>query len=97
MKRVQILFDDDPNDVDIIEIPNYMYMSIHELTQQYLHWKPPLDDENGWTVVDGRKTLLKETAGFVEWLTQYHCRADDKVRIIAQHVVYCADLKCVEF
>ena len=97
MKRIQIIYEDDLNDVDIIAIPNYLCDSIYQLAQLFLHWIPPENDKNGWVRINGQRVMSKETVGFVTWLSKNYCQDGDKAYIVNQHTNYCDDLDFLEF
>ena len=95
MEKVQIVYDEDWHDVDVIAVPDDMVRTIDILSQRYLHWMPATSDECGWVVVNGRKVLNKETKGFVKWLNEIKPRGTD-VYIVTQHCEFDKDLAFVE-
>ena len=96
MKKINIVFDDDYEDVDVIVIPDEIADAIQRLAQDYLFWIPPKDDPNGWVVDDGEPVLIKETTGFVEWLNKNHC-IGVKSYVIEEHTSYSKHDGDVEF
>lgn len=96
MVNINILFDGLYNDVDIIAVPNDIVQNIDKLAQEFLHWIPPEDDEDGWVVIHNNKCLAKETIGFIKWLNANYC-ATDKAYIVQEHVQHCSKYQTIEF
>ena len=88
MEKVNIIYDDEMDDVDIIAIPKEMCREIENLVQSYMEWlmeSAPKDDEDYWITINGKRFSNLETVGFVKWLNNYYCNNSGKVSIIEQH------------
>ena len=50
MKKINLIFEEDMTDVDILLVPDNIYTKIDELAQSFLDWKSPnIDDSDYWT------------------------------------------------
>lgn len=97
MTKVNIVFDDDFEDADIIAIPNEIAAQIEALSQEFLNWVTNTTDSDYWTIIDGQKYVIAETDGFVKWLNSYYCLKTKKAYIVTQNINYCPQYKIVEF
>ena len=96
MKMINLVYDDDLDDVSILGIPDKIFPDIHALSQEYLLWIPPDDDELGWTIINKKRVLCKETVGFVKWLKDNYCK-EEKAVIIKQYAEYDKKLNRIDF
>lgn len=97
MTNVNIIFDDDFEDVDIISVPDEIIPKIEEIGQEFLYWDPPESDSDYWIVIDGIKHQVTETDGFIKWLNSHYCQNTEKACIIARNTNYCPEYKVIEF
>lgn len=99
MKKINLVFEGDLNDVDILLVPDSIYDNIDDLCQRFLDWESPdLTDQDYWNYdkVWGLVSVA-ETVGFVKWLNLYYCGQGEKVEIIKQHTRIDRHLKSIEF
>ncbi len=97
MQRVNMVFDDALDDVDIIVVPDETASEIEAIGQAFLQWLPTATDDAYRTVIDGHVCPVAETDGFVKWLNARHCLGAEKAYIEVQHTHYCPQYKTVEF
>ena len=99
MVRINIIYDDVYDDVDIIEIPQNLLCRLDSIVRDFLEWKhkAPADDKDYWTVINGRTCSVLETEGFVKWLNITYCNGEDKAIIVKQHTDYCPTYESIEF
>ena len=97
MTKVNIVFDDIFDDADIIAVPDELIPRIEEISQEFLFWKPSLDDKDNWLITDGKICLVKETDGFIKWLNSTYCKNIEKAYVIVRNTNYCPDYKIIEF
>lgn len=98
MELVNIVFEEEYDDVDIIAVPDKLYANIEELGQQFQRWLAK-GEHNYWKILpNGQRVLIGETVGFVEWLNDHVLNnSDEEVKIIEEHVQYNPELGRVDF
>ena len=97
MVYLNILYEDDMDDVDIICVPDHIATRINSLSQEFLDWLPNAINDMYWTMIDGRKCSVCETEGFVKWLNDNYCENSQMVTIIKKHVQYVNEYNSIEF
>ncbi len=83
--KINVTYDNDLLDCDLICIPDRLGGQIEILAQDYLDWLPPDDLDYDWMIINGKKVLSKNTTGFVRWLNQFYCDSDERAYIIQQN------------
>ena len=97
MTRINIVFDDVFDDVDIIAIPDEISSKIEAIGQEFLHWVPNAKENDYWTIIDGKKYSVAETEGFIKWLNSGYCSETEKAYVVEAHTNYCPIYKVVAF
>lgn len=97
MTKVNIIFDDVLDDVDIIAIPDEIAYKIESIGQEFLKWVSTSNDPYYWVVVNGRKCNNSETEGFIKWLNYHYCLGKEKAYIISTNTNFCPEYKIIEF
>ena len=99
MIKVNVIYDDVYDDVDIIEVPETIFSRLDSIVREFLEWKrdAPICDEDYWTEINDRTYSVLETKGFVKWLNMIYCNEDESVAILKQHTDYCPLYECIEF
>ena len=97
MTKVNIVFDDVYDDADIIAVPDEIVSNIEKIGQEFLHWNPPEDDSDYWTIINGRKCRVGETDGFLKWLNARYCQETGKAYVVARNTDYCPEYKIIDF
>ncbi len=99
MQLIDVMFDGDETDCDIIAVPEECAADIGELGQEFCRWLFEDKSHKYWrfTKKNGAYCVL-ETDGFAEWLNG-HCRSctECKAEIIKRHTQRDPRLKTVEF
>ena len=80
MINVNILFDDDYKDMDIIAVPKEFSEKIILLAEEFECWEGPKNDPEYWSLNSNTGKLVKnvETSGFVKWLNKFYCNGEKK-------------------
>ena len=97
MTKVNIVFDNVFDDVDIVAIPDEISTKIEMIGQEFLDWVLNAKDSDYWMVIDGQKYSIAETNGFIKWLNSCYCSKIEKAYIVAQNTNYCPQYKVIEF
>ena len=105
MEKINIVYDSDYKDTDIIAIPRELSGVIHDLANQHDIWLYDLwcknelqnEDRDYWTIIDGKCIGNLETVGFVKWLNKYYCKGERKVIILKQHTNFIPDFRSIEW
>lgn len=97
MTKINLIYEGDRSDVDILLIPDGLTEDIDRLAQQFLDWVSPEDDTDGWVVLDGQKYMAKKTTGFLKWLNANYCHGSEKAYIYKAHAKYCDPYGYIEF
>lgn len=97
MINVNIVYDDIFDDADIIAVPDKIAPMIEEIGQEFLQWVPTAEDQDYWTIINGRKVVIAETDGFVKWINASYCKDSEKVYVVARNTNYDPKLKIIEF
>ena len=97
MIKINIVFEDDVEDVDIISVPDELVPDIEEIGQEFLDWIPSTNDNNYFSIIDGHKYFIAETDGFVQWLNTHYCQGMQKVCVVKKHTLLCNEYKTLEF
>ena len=96
MTNINILYDGQYDDVDIISIPSNMIGCIDKLAQEYLDWTPPDDDVDNWVIINNKRCMSKGSLGFVNWLNSMYC-VNEKASIVSENVSFCPSYSTIEF
>lgn len=97
MTNVNLVYDGNFDDADIIAIPDELVSIIDELGQKFLRWVPTAEDSDYWTIIDGRRCIVAETSGFIKWINVCYCKEIEKAHIVARNINYCPDYRIIEF
>ena len=97
MVEINIVFENELNDVDIIAIPDEIALDIDKICQEFFNWLPSAKGNDYWTIIDGKKYNVAETVGFIKWLNSSYCQGTEKAYIVKEHTNYCLDNESIEF
>ena len=97
MTKVNIVFDDMFDDADIIAVPDEMVSQIEAIGQEFLNWIPSAEDNDYWTIIDGRKCPVAETDGFIKWFNAAYCQKAEKAYVVARNTKYDPNYHIIEF
>jgi len=100
MKLINVVYEEDYEDVDILSVPDYIYENIENEVQLYFDW---LFDKSSshdyWKKNEkGGEYIDCDTDAFVNWLNEYKLDSNsEKVYIIQSHTIYHPEYKSAEF
>ena len=99
MKRINIIYDDIYNDVDIVSIPTEISDMLDEIVQAFLKWLPtaPLNDSDYWVFIGEKRVSNLETVGFVKWINDNYSISNKQAVIVCQHTDYQPEYKSIKF
>ncbi len=97
MTNINVVYEYYYDDVDIIAIPDELIDIIEDIGQEFLHWAPPINDKDYWSMVDGRLCQNMNTDGFIKWLNSTYCKTLEKAYIVSRNTDYCPEYKMVDF
>lgn len=97
MTKVNIIFDNNLDDTDVITMPDEIATKLDKIGQEFLDWVPSAEDEEYWAIIDGRKYLVAETDGFIKWLNARYCQENEKASVISRNTKFCPEYKSIEF
>lgn len=97
MININLVFDDEFDDVDIISVPNEIASKIEEIAHEFLCWIPTTNDKEYWITEDGRKVLVAETDGFIKWLNTFYCKSKEKAFVVERKTRYYPQYKTINF
>jgi hypothetical protein len=89
---INIIFDEEGTDLDIIDVPEFIAKDIGNIQQLFFDW---LYDEpsphNYWIWINDIKTCVYNTNEFVEWVNNNYLNdetdeTDEKVRIVSKNL-----------
>lgn len=98
MKKINIIFEYDYSDVDILSVSNYVADNLDEIVQRFFDWMSDEKNNHNYRIQNsnGTSTLEIGTEAFVWWLNT-QCIGDTNAKIMAQHVNYCPDYPIADF
>ncbi len=97
MTNVNLVFDGNYDDADIIAVPDDLVSIIEELGYEFLRWVSTAEDSDYWTIIDGRRCVVAETNGFLKWINSCYCKETEKAYIVAKNINFCPDYRIIEF
>lgn len=99
MRLVNLLFDEEYEDVDLISVPDGIADSIDTIAQQFFRWLG--DPENARrfyvTLPDGKDVLSVDTKEFVWWLNHVFLPAGQTAEIVTQHTSHHSEYPTANF
>lgn len=98
MKLINIIYEDDITDVDMILVPDWMEEKISQYAQNFVDWLV-IDPEQTYKIANSEiVAYVCETKGFVDWLNKYVINNEsEKAIIVSQHCKYNDAYLSVEF
>lgn len=97
MTKINIVFDNVFEDVDIIVVPDEIASRIGEIGEEFLHWVPGAQDGDYWTILDGERIAVAETDGFIKWLNSKYCLKLENAYVFKRNTSCCPQYKTIEF
>ena len=101
MKYINIVYEDDYNDCDIISIPDELLNDIEKyiyIIDEWIHdnLKKGTLTETYYTIINEKKYPILDTIGIVNWLNKNLYNGKSAVNVIKQHTSVCHDYPTVE-
>lgn len=85
---VNIFYDDEGKDADIIELPELVIDDLEELQERFLRWM--FDKKNKhqyWRTEGNRKYCVYDSEAFVEWINKMYLESDKEVaKVLTKNV-----------
>lgn len=99
MEPINVVFEDDYADVDIILVPDSLRESIEEYLQQFFNWAIAPENRSNFEVTNpkGDKIVSIGTVEFICWLNEYVCNNLQPAIILKQHTAFLEDAPVIEF
>ena len=99
MTKVNVVFDDELADVDIILVPDEIASNIEAIVQSFFNWafEPENKPQFMKRTNNGRMVMSLGTHELIWWLNKYRIVDGPKAAIIMEHTTYCADYPSAEF
>ena len=99
MRRVNVVYDDDFDDVDILLVPDYVADNIERIVNEFNHWILLPENHGRFVakVINGYEVLGIGTAEFLWWLNHVKIDIAPKASIITQHTNLVPEFPCAEF
>lgn len=97
MKKINVLFADEYDDVDILLVPDHIAESIETVTQQFFDWTSI--NQSHFMVTDEHGNQFKSvgTNEFIWWLNTHYIIGSEKATILESHTTYRPDYPTSEF
>ena len=97
MEYINIVYESDCNDADIIAIPDVIYCCIYTIAQDFINWLVS-SESNIILTSEGKQVINCETIGFIDWLNSYVLHDSiEKAFIVSEHVIANDDYITVDF
>lgn len=99
MTKVNVLFADEFEDVDIIIVPENIASNIEKITQQFFNWIGKHDNKKHFEKLNesGLTCVSIGTQEFIWWLNNYVIHSAPYSYIYEKHTVLCPDYPTAEF
>ena len=102
MKIINIVFDGDFHDVDLLKVPDYIAEDIEKITQNFFNWVVHPDNRGLFMKTIHTNQGLKEylcvgTEEFIWWLRKFAVVNDDTITLLAQHVSFHPEYPSADF
>ncbi|MBQ4065401.1 MAG: hypothetical protein IJD10_04815 [Clostridia bacterium] len=89
MQYVNVVYEYDEADVDIIRVSDEVAMNIEDYVQSYFNWFCDQREYKRWLETrDSNCVPGTDASTFVEWLNRYHSHGGDLMAIVEQHVAF---------
>lgn len=98
MLKINVVFEEDYNDVNIILVSKSVYDNLDVICQQFLDWIPSQTENELFVQRDekGAEVFICETEGFVWWLNKFYLK-NEHAAIVKKHTIYDRTLKSIFF
>ena len=99
MKHINIVYDDNFDDVDIIAVPDNIAQNIESVVQEFMEWVSTPKNQKRFVVksAEGNLVLSVGTDEFLWWLNNMKPTVDAKASLVCQHTVLMPGLPVADF
>ena len=99
MRKINVIFDDEFDDVDILLVPDDVAYNIVHVVQAFNQWLLLPDNRSRFVVevINGYEVIGIETEEFLWWLNNIHIKAAQKAIILERHTTLIRNYPCAEF
>ena len=98
MAKVNILFADDFEDVDIIAVPPNIANNIEKITQKFFNWIFDSNNKRQFEKTESGHTYVSiGTRDFISWLNKYEIHCAPYASILEEHTTFCSGYPTAEF
>ena len=98
MEKINLVFDDEYDDVDILLVPKAIADNIDAVVNEFFSWTAI--PENGQRFVAeafGKTVLGIDTKEFIWWLNEIKISGDEKAQVLEEHTSYCPEYPRADF
>lgn len=99
MKHINIVYDDNFDDVDIIAVPDNIARNIESIVNEFMEWLSVPKNRQNFMVqsAEGNLVLSVGTDEFLWWLNCVKLAADARAVLVCQHTVFISGLPVASF
>lgn len=99
MKKINVVYDDMFDDVDILLVPDEIADNIEYVVWEFNQWLSSPENRNRFVleVIDGYEVIGIETEAFLWWLNHLLIHTEHKAAILKQHTQLIPEYPCAEF
>ena len=99
MKRINIVYADEYDDVDILCVPDFVHDNIEAVTQNFFDWTSSTKEDGYFTQnPQGDEVLCVGTEEFIKWLNDNYIQYENqKATVIEAHTIYNPNYPSAEF
>ena len=99
MKCINIVYDDEYEDVDIVRVPRWVADDIESILQEFNEWLsiPTNKQQFLRRHTDGRMVLSIDTPDFLWWLENIKIAEKHTTEIVKHHTIFDPNLPTAEF
>ncbi len=89
MKLINVVFEDDLDDVDIIEVPDFIANDLNKYADGFIKWLCCTQDTRFIKKnKNGNTYYVCETDGFLYWLNNFVINAEERAVLVLEHVMF---------
>ena len=99
MKHVNVIFEGELSDVDIISVPDDVAINIEAVVQTFFDWVFEPENKQMFEKLtdEGKIVVSIGTHEFIWWLNKYRTDHSNESTIVKEHTVYCSEYPSAEF
>lgn len=99
MINVNIVYDDDTEDVDIIAVPDNIANDIDNITQLFFNWLKDKRNQQRFLIknAQGKEILSIDTNDFIWWLNTHYMDTLETAYLVSQHTSLCSEYPTTVF